>query len=287
MPTRWKYTLIFEGRGHGWTETFYFENGSDDFNAARTQVTNIPDKRAPLLGKECFIKGDRLARVINAAGVKEKRRVDVKRMFLVGNQSQSADQTNMSLLTRWTTGDLAFNRLVFMGGVYDACLPAPDVFTPAGNWTTNFNAWVAACQQANLGWLTSGRTVPATIDGYTFDPDTGHTTYSLLAPGLVWPNGLGKPNKVGVEFPLSKSPLDGTQIVVPLSATSAVTAKPRPAKPFTIQGLMVLFEPTFKTVGTAGGGQALGTIKEQVGASRKRGRPLLESRGRQPVRPLW
>lgn len=287
MPARWKYTMIFEGRGHGWSETYYFENGSDDINAAYQNVAIIPGKRAPLLGAECRIKGDRIAEVITVAGERIKRKTQVRRLNFNGTLAHSADQTNTSLLAQWVTGDGAFKRLAFMGGPWDDIFPAPDVFMPNGNWTTFWNSWVAACQAANLGWLTSGRTVPATIDDYNFDPVTGHTTYVLLAPGLVWPNGVGKPNKVAVEFPLSKSPLDGTQIVVPLTATTAVTAKPRPAQPFTIQGLMVLFQPQFKTIGAGGVAQALGTIKEQVGVSRKRGRPLLVSRGRQPVRPLW
>jgi hypothetical protein len=287
MPARWKYTLIFEGRGHGWSETFYVENDTDDFPTVYAALANIAPKRAPLLGAECRIKGDRLAEVISTTGVVQKRVSQVRRLNLAGTQAHSADQTNTSLLATWITGDQKSKRLAFMGGVWDDVLPAPDVFSPSGAWTTFWNQWVAACQTAKLGWLTSGRTTPATITGYTFDATTGLTTYVLKAPGLVWPNGDDRPNKVAVEFPLARSPLDGVQIVVPADATHATTAKPRPAQPFTISGIMVLFAPTFKTIGVGSGQQLPGTITAQIGVSRKRGLPLLSSRGRLPVKVRW
>jgi hypothetical protein len=203
MPARWKYTLIFEGRGHGWSETFYVENDTDDFPTVYAALANIAPKRAPLLGAECRIKGDRLAEVISTTGVVQKRVSQVRRLNFAGTQAHSADQTNTSLLATWITGDQKSKRLAFMGGVWDDVLPAPDVFSPSGAWTTFWNQWVAACQTAKLGWLTSGRTTPATITGYTFDATTGLTTYVLKAPGLVWPNGDDRPNKVAVEFPLA------------------------------------------------------------------------------------
>lgn len=285
---RWKYTLIFEGRGHGWSESYYLETATDSFPTTLQFLSTTPGKRAALLGKEVTLKAFRLGLVIDQAGNKLRRVSQPFRINLDGDQSKSADQTNTSLEALWITGDGKNKKVAMMGGIWDAVLPAPDRVDPTvPGFITAWNGWVTECQLKGLGWLTSGPSDPVAITNTVFDPTTGHTTYTLKAPGFAnWPNGIDNPNKVRVEFPLSKSPLDGVQLVIPSSATEAMTAKPRPSALFTVVGKMQTFAPQLVTLASVAGGP-LGTILWQVGMSRKRGRPLLESRGRRPVRDLW
>lgn len=282
-----KWTLIFDGRGYGWSETYFFEEATEDFPTAFTRVANIPGKRAKLLGAECSVKAQRLSLVRNNAGGTVSRRAKVKRNFIAGTLAHSSDQQNMSLLVRFTNGAGDRTKLLFLGGVWDEVLPAPNVFNPAvGSWMTFWNSWVAEMVAARVGWMSSQVTDEADIVGYVFSAVTGLTTYTLDDAGLAWPLG-DLTVKVGVEFPLSRSPLDGIQIVVPDGPTVAVTAKPRPAKPFTNKGRMKLFQEVFVSVGSVPPANTAGTIEAQVGVSRKRGRPLLAPRGRSAVQPRW
>lgn len=279
----WKYTLIFEGRSHGWSETYYFNTDSDDRATALTRVGPLPGKRAPLLGAECRVKGQRLVMWRNTAGIHTVRRGRATRLNLPGTQAHSADQTNTSLLAVWTTADEQYTRNVFMGGAWDDLFPAPEVLnTAVGAWQSFWNQWVAACQTANVGWLNQQEEQRAKINSFAFDAESGLVTFTLAAPGLTW-NPDDDAVRAQVTYPNIKSALEGTYLVQPIDATHAITIKPRPALQTTLKGTMILREPVLRTIGIPAGQQTPGTIVPIIGVSRKRGRPLLASRGRLPV----
>lgn len=287
MPALFRHTLIFEGGGHGFSEALYFEMPSDDIAAAQLYVEPIKDKRAPLLGTETQIKGDRVTLVINAAGNPVKNRALVRKFHLPGNANEHSCPSNLSLQVQWSTVDASKKKLMFMGGVWRNIFPNLDAFNPNyGTWGSQFQAWRSLMQEKKMGWLAAPGGSEAIITGYTFDADTGFTTYTIAAGGIVWPN-LSKPVPVSVEFPLSRSPLDGRQLVIPLTATSIQTAQQRPAAPFTVPGKMVLKSPTFVSIGVAPPLNIPGSINAQNPMSRKRGRPLLVSVGKAPVQRRW
>ena len=137
-----------------------------------------------------------------------------------------------------------------------------------------------------MGWLHRVPDAGTAITNYVFDSTTGHTVYTLGA-AVTWQVPFGVPQKVSVEFPLSRSPLDGVQIVIPQTPTSCVTAKPRPAAPFTVQGQLHQFTQVFVHVGEQAPQGPLGTVVGQNPVGRKRGRPLLVGRGRSVNRARW
>jgi hypothetical protein len=287
MPFLWKYTTIIDGLGHGYSETLYFEMPTRSFADAAANVADLTNKRRPLLGAQHNIKGTRLALVLDDAGAKVTRRTLVNKFFLAGTQSRPSAESNISLQVLFTSGGGGQKKIMFMAGPWRDIFPFGDALDPnVGTWQTLFNQWVAALKAAKMGWLAVDNTVERPITSYSFDPANGHTTYVFGGGGFAWPS-LTKPVRLTVEFPLSKSPLDGVQLVLAADATHATTAKPRPAAPFTIAGLARLQSRGFVTVGAPDANTPAGTIQAQDPVSRKRGRPLLVSRGRVATRDLW
>lgn len=283
-----KHTLIGEGLGHGYSESLYFELAGDNLDAAIALVAGVKDKRRPLLGKEHYLKGERVAMIYNDAGEKVTNIAQPFKFYLPGNQSQRSAESNISLQILFTNASKSKKKLGFMFGPYNALFPFGDAFVDDGStaFASNFQSWRSLLITLGMGWMSSPTTQKRKITGYVFDPVTGLTTYTLEAPGLNWPN-TDKPVAVSVEFPLSRSPLDGRQLITHTNATTATTAKPRPAQPFTTPGVMTIHTPQLIKLNTPAGNTLTGNIIPQNPVSRKRGRPLLVSRGRAPVISRW
>ncbi len=281
-----KHTLIFEGNGHGWSESLYFFNASPSLDIAGAVVAGYADKRAPLLGKECQIKGERLALIIDAGGQKVTRRTQVTKYFKPGTQTEASEDSGTSLQVLMANANRDQKKILFMGGVWRGVFPNGDSYNPAyGNWASLFQQWSAFVLAQRLGWMARTVSGEAVITNYAFDPLTGLTDFTL-GNGIVAPS-LVKPVRVSVEFPLSRSALDGSQLVLFSSNISCITAKPRPAKPFTVPGAMRVYTYDLVAPGTPNGQGGIGTIVGQNPVSRKRGRPLFVSRGRAPTKVVW
>lgn len=301
MPVIYKFTMIFEGPSHGAQEAWYFPQDTADLAAAMLNVQPVVLARAALLGREWSVKGWKCSQVLDATGKKVVRRSRLHKDFLAGIPTEGAAESNISLQVLFQTADGANQKFVDLVGPWDAIFQDGDAYNVGyGDWSTRMNNWATKLRTQKMGWFAVDQKQQAKITDYTFDPLTGHTTYQLAAPdvgppptGITWPE-LDVPARVIVEFPLSRNPLDGVQLVVPNSAGEPgtagllpVTAKPRPAEPFTVQGKMI-FE-TFKFVqwGISGGQPIPGFFEGQNPMSRKRGRPLLASRGARPRTVRW
>lgn len=286
MANQFKWTLIFEGAGKGWTESLFLERASDDLVVIQAELDDVLVKRAGLLGKEFYIKGSRVAHVTDDAGNHVTRRAKLKKGYWPGVQSERAEDSTTSLQVVMTTADGRFKKLTFLGGAWTGIFPFADAYNPDySTWRTRFNAWVAAIRDKQLGWLHRVVFKEATITTYTVAAATGIVTYTLDPDsGWTWPVGR-PPTTVSVEFPLSRSPLDGMQVVVPTGNFECKTAGPRPAYPYTIDGKIRRYRYELKTVGLVNQQGAFGTVEGQNPVGRKRGRPLLTRPGRAPARP--
>lgn len=281
----YRQTWIFEGNGHGWSESLYFTTSTQDVDAAAAAVLPISAKRAALLGTGCQLKGTRTSYILSNLGNPVKRVTVINKSRISGVVGKPECEPNVSLQVLLST-TLKFNKkLMFLGGVWNSIFPSGDFYDQnAVGWLSAFNSWVSSLYNPAMGWFTSTGGTNATIEGYTFNPLTGHTTFNLGA-GLSLP-AVGTPILVTVDFPLSKSPLDGTYLVVPTADNVVITAQPRPASPFILPGKMRTKGATLVTLAPVSGGAA-GTVVAQDPVTRKRGRPLLVSRGKTPVRDLW
>lgn len=285
-----KYTLILEGLGHGISESLYFQSNDESIDNAFKFVASYPGKRIKLIGAGCYIKGARMALVEDNAGNDVERISAVDKTNYFSDVTYPPAESNVSLQVLWTTSDQKHKKIMFLGFPFRNVFVGGDSYVPgaaaAGPWASFFNSWVQICTSLGLGWNTQTIDQEEDITAYTFDPATGLTTFTLKAPGLTWPAGVTS-QRVTVEFPGGKKSLDGTYDVSPIDATHCISVKPRPTSPFTVKGKMRIYTSSFLTVQTLNPLGLPGTIKGQNPVTRKRGRPLLVSRGRLPVRPLW
>ena len=287
----YKHTLIFEAPGHGASESLYYEfPGPSTVDTAVSALQGIKYKRALLLGKEWQIKGERVEQVYDDSSNKQVRVGQVFRFFLPGVQAQPSAPENVSLQVSFSDSNKRNKKLAFLCGPPASLFPganALDLNQTAlpGNWLSSFNSWRALLISLGAGWYSAPTTQEKSIVGYSFDANTGQVTYTL-GNAMTWPN-TDKPIRVSVEFPLSKSPLDGVQLVIPTGALTCYTAQPRPAAPWTVKGTMRLLGANLIKLSTLNTLGVAGTITPQVPMSRKRGRPLLVSRGRVAVKNRW
>lgn len=281
-----KQTLIFEGAGHGWTENLYFHHDTDDLNAAMIQVGQVKNKRAALLGKQFHIKGERVALIVNQAGQPVTNKSLLRKFYIPGDPNENGEDTGTSLQVQFVNSAQTDKKLLFLGGPWAGVFPFANAYVEKyKNWQTLFQSWAAAVITAKMGWLARGVSQEAKITDYDFFPGTGHTTFVLGGAGITWAAG-NPPTRVAVEFPTRRHPLDGTYLVVPSQPLQCTTAAPRPAPPFTVEGTMRLYSYNLVRMDVTTG-QRTGTITGQNPVGRKRGRPLLSSRGRAPVTVRW
>lgn len=296
MPFLFKQTLIFDGPGHGWSESLYFERATDDVQAAIADTIDYRNKRRPLLGAECSLIGQRTLVVQDAAGLPIKRRGLTNKFSpaLFGTQSQPAEDTGTSLFVVWSDPTSAFKKPMYLGGAWASIFPNANNYVPVGAWQGFYNSWRQYCIDHAFGWRHRIVQNSYTITNYTTNAATGITTYTLRSAASILAS-FGDRRTVGVEFFNRRSALDGIQVVIPLAevapvapatdwTTTVATAQPRPSAAFTTPGQMRLYGSEFKTPASAVPQGAVGGINPERPAGRKRGRPLLVSPGRQPNR---
>lgn len=291
MPAIFRYTIFMNGSNHGASESWYFTQDSDDVNTAviKIQTALLQPKRAALLNKDWHVEAFRVARVQNAAGLKNVRRAKLVEQFLPGNQSQVSSEANVSLLVECQTADLEHTKRFYLVAPYRSVIPFDDSYDPAGGgaWTTNWNAYVAALINAGMGWISQVPSDPFPVTAYTFSAITGLTTFTVGGNPFAG-NQDGDIVRVRMNFPPGHESLDGTYLVqVGPGAGTCTSVKPRPTKPFTLAGKMVTFTPTVVTLNTPFNQQNTGTIEIERAVTRQRGRPTLASRGRAPVVVRW
>lgn len=296
MAFLFKQTLVFEGPGHGWTESLYFERPTGDVQAAIDFTVDYRNKRRPLLGAECSIIGQRTLLVQDDVGAPVKRQglVNVFSPKLSGTAAQAAEDTGTSLMVVWSDAASRFKKITYLGGAWASIFPNANNYVAAGGWQGFFNSWRTLAITLGLGWRRRVISNSYTITNYTTDAQTGITTYTVRSGASIIAS-FNDRRTVGVEFFNRRSPLDGVQVVVPISEVAPVapatdwfttvkTAAPRPSAGFTTPGQMRLFNFVFVTPATPGGNQQLGAINPVRPVGRKRGRPLFVSPGRQANR---
>lgn len=281
-----KLTWAFSGPDHGASESWYFERPTQSVQDAFSFIDDLKDKRKKLLGNAWSMKAQRVAYLRSNVGAKITNATKLSKFSLTSGLDRPAASTNLSLQILSASADQTQKKISYLVGPWESTNPFADSLDlNTGGFSSYFNAYAASLIAHGCGWLANATTQSAVISGYTFDAASGHTTYTLTAPGMTWT--IGEPIRVSVEFPLSKSPLDGVQLVIPLTATTAVTAKPRPAGPFTVAGQMRIKDGTFVNLATLNTQGNTGTVEVTNPVSRKRGAPLYVSRGRQSPRNPW
>ena len=280
---RFRLTFILSGPDHGASESWYFTDPSDSPLTALANVVSLRAKRAALLGAEWSLKALRCELVLTSANVKVTRDSYLDKTRAAGNSSQPSAPSNISLQCLCTDASGKFDKLVFLAGPYTAIFPGGDRYDNSlgGTWNTRFETWRSGMIAAGMGWLASTPGQQAFITTYTTDPATLKTTFNLSAD-MTWPvlkNGV----PVSVEFPNVRTDLDGRYLVTPTGDRSCVTVAARPSIPGHVGGVLTIHGSQLIQLNTPSSRATVGTINAENPVSRKRGRPLLVSRGRAPV----
>ena len=291
MPYIYKYTVAIEGLGHGASETLYFTREDDDVTRAIQSVESVTAKRARLLGSAHYVKAARVQLVYDLVGEPVIRRGQLRKFgpaILPGTAANPSEDSGTSLQVQMSNSTNMRKKLLFLSGPWARIFPNGDSYDPnQGAWLSYFNQWASEVIGLGMGWMGDAPDpTKVRVTGYTVDNTSGIVTYSLAAPGITW-DSYDSPVSVTVDFPLSKSPLDGTYLVWPITPTSFQTAQPRPAAPFTVPGNVWINSTFFIGLATLNNQGQPGTITGQNPVSRKRGRPLYSSLGRAARTVRW
>lgn len=284
MPFTMKGTLIFEGLGNGFTESYFWQASNNDLQFALEYLrANVVAKRQPLLGAQHYIKAWRVSVEYNEQGQPVRRDSRLQRTYLPGTAGQPSAQRDISLQVLFNNWDSSKRKLLFMGGVWKAINPEADAYNPnAAGWGTQFNAWKASLILNNFGWVGTTSIQQRLITSYT-RVDGLVTGFTFGGTGFAWPAGYDTV-AIRVSGVNTKSVVNGVQLVRPGTANTATLVKPIAAGPFLLPGTATLNTRGFIGLAAPPGSQQTGTVEGQVIMTRERGRPLLASRGRAPAR---
>ena len=286
MPFTYSLTIAINGADHGASETMYFQQNTKDLNTAMAIANLVLPKRAALLGSAHFIKAARVQLVYGQSMEKIRRQGLLQKTVFPGRPDQPSSETGVRLQVAMEPPTREGTKLSFLSGPWRSIFPNADLYDgTAGGFQSYFNAWASVLIANNFGWIAKAdNPASSIISDYDFDPQTGHTKFTLAPGGINFPE-LYVPYKVNIEFPLQRSPLDGVQLVIPQSQTEVITAKPRPASPYIVNGKMTIASAQFVGLGAAGA--VTGLVNAQNPVGRKIGRPLYISRGRSAAVVRW
>lgn len=288
MPV-YQLGFFFSGYKQGWSETYYFTAPAGDPGSAMNLVVPLSQKRAALLGPSYELNTIRVGMYLDAGGVRVKRYTRLSEPNLKGNQKWFDAPPAVTLMADcYAAPPTTKHKKIYLRGLpsgIDDGGTAVDM--TYSTFLSAWNGWVAAMQALPAGWLYGTDSALVMITNYVQDPVSGIVTFTFGGAGFpVWPNGIGNPNRIYIQFP-GKSPLDGEKIVIPSSATTAVTKNPIGVAPFSLQGTCYTRSYTLIDLGVQAGGQLLGTIQPTRMVSHKVGKVSYASRGRSRTKVLW
>lgn len=291
MPFVIKTTMNFSGQEQGWSETFYWNQSSQNLKQAEATILPIAQKRAKCLAAGYTLTVFRNAAVLSDTNAKLKRVTDIAEPRLPGLDKYDPGTPNLALLLSWQNPDQTQKKPMYMRGIpsgLGSVGKAPNLGYK--DWYGNFQAWRSAMISLSAGWLITAATGPntAVIESYTVNAETGIVTFTLKTPGIAFPGGQGFKQRVYISLP-GKTPLDGYHVIIPGTGLFCTTAEPIGVGPFEPgqYGIMQLRTSSLVTLATIGDQANTGVIDPQRVVTHKTGRPSYASRGRAPVKPRW
>lgn len=272
MPI-FKSTMFFEGRAHGWSETWWQNETETDYNRPMDNLKALAKKRAKLMGDECIITGLRVSRE-DELGESFLEYVTYK-----GVLQQPTAAHDLAVLLSVRDGTNKRKKHTFLRGFWDA------VEVKNGRYLKNFPDWKDAMADFRneltgegkggiWGWWGVNVKHKRFLATFTVDADDRITfgyDANYFAPALI-----GKFLELSVKGINGKSSMNRKYIVQVLGETAAIT------------------KDAYATVSRRFGGESTYVTKDYVqikGASDQKitrravGSPLLESRGRARAKP--
>lgn len=279
MPFLYRITYAFSGHGQGWSEVHVHQNDSDQPGNVSSQLRNLAQLRANLLGTPYQMDGYRVAQIRNDAGVPVQRIVYLWEQVMKPQTTANwdADATDVAIIARLTNGVGNLSKNIFMGGVPDDCVTVGGDLAGLSidTWKSKYATWQTAALGLKVGWLGSDFTAESNITGYAVATN-GQVEFHLEDAVLAdFP--AGSTTTVRIRALNNGSPLNGSVLVSVDDASTCHTVKAIAAGPFRTAGVMRVYTELKPYVQAAGG------YPVKVG-NHKRGKPLFSSRGRLPKR---
>jgi len=266
-----RVTFIFNMGQYSWTESWWKNFSSPNFDSARDICIPLAQKRAVMLGENASIVAIRIS---NAEDVGRQG----KTYYVEINGLTAQGCTAPAVALNISVGDQnnENQKLVQFRGFWDSYeLGGGLVNRGDADFLGAFNSWKAYLFAQSFGWRGIVSQQQFTITTYTVS-SAGKvvlTTGEPMIPGLGAPGVKRKGRISGLN---GKSVLNGQQIIRVLDANTAELTKPTAATAFISQGTLTVPAYTLRV--------ATNALIQRVG-KRQAGRPLLVSRGRRPARP--
>lgn len=288
MPFLIETTYAIEGQAQGFSETFYWQQATDNLATAEETITPIAQKRAKLLADTYVLAVVRNAIVQNEAGQKVKRVTDIFEPRYPGVAAWKPAAPQMSLMCVWQTAKNTASKKQYMRGIPNGLGDLgklPDL--SYGTFLSYFNSWRASMIALPAGWLVTAPTQNSVINSYETIAGSGNVKFTFNT-AFTWPVQAGFNTSIHISLP-GKSPLDGMQLVKVIDGTHAYTVKPIGVAPFVpgMIGIAQIRTPTLVTLAAVSQGGPTGSIHPQRIVSHKTGSPSYASRGRRAATVRW
>jgi len=272
----YKGQYILEGKGRGWTETWYWEASAGTLDLQGTRFEATVATRRLLLGREYGFKGYRISEELNGAFEPVLNDSWLRRYEALGYQSESGWEQDLALVLKCQNAGRTQRRNVYMRGAWDNIEGDGGVyFADWGTWQTKLSAWAAKMFELGVGWVHRTPSVSQNIVS-AVQNDDNRVTITTAAPLFTLPVGGYKPIRINVRTAGIKSVLSGIQIVLPSTTTVAQTVKPLAIFPQATVGWQAnTFSVSFTLAAF---------IEAAFITRRPPGAPLLESLGRAKAR---
>jgi len=277
-------TMFFTGEGVGWSEShsLELEQAFIDHDAAMVQLRDLANRRALLLGRQCYISGLRVsARGVTGDSVPEEVNLRASKLAkdfgLQGGLVPDCTQPDVALLVRFGAFLPGRQKNLYMRGIWD------QIEEEGGKYTSNifFDALIKNYLEpltdaaSPWGWWgRQGERAEFRVMGYSSTPEA--TVTVNLGEDAFTEQEIGKRHVVRFSGVNVKSPLNGQQVVVPTGPRTIELAKPLGLAAFHTKGRM--YRNTNGHIS-----YRRFTIRKIV--TRETGAPFFRSAGRQPARP--
>ena len=287
-----RITWYWEALGQGGSETLMLRRPDSNIGSVADGLVSFMQKRAALLGNQGTLRAYRVARYTNNTGLRVRNESELRYVTFSGTQTTGGnpnpgENLAQSLQLMCYNPTSTRKKIIFLGYPWEAVLPGNQVYAPVGGWATALGSWITDLVQGGWGWIHKDRGVPFAITNYVENPNTGRVTLTLAAP-VPWAN-TDRPQEVWLGF-AGKNPMDGRQLVQPLSGTTCETVSPFGVRDFnlTTGGFLRLYDPFFISMNPGFPSITnVGRIGVVQPVRRARGKPSPSTRGRSPTVVRW
>lgn len=274
-----KITLFFEGRGRGWTESYWRPGAGGDHEAQEEATMSLTTARAQLLGRECWIKAYRISTegtgpdaLLKYVDIRHKAKANTP--LGEAGLAPTAAQPDVGLLVRCSNIGRTKHKFIFLRGIWDLVENEHGKYTPTVEWKAAFAKYANILHDSDFGWFGVQSKIKSRLLSAVRDPQD-RVTFTF-ADDMVALDQVGKRARVRISgVNNGTSSLNRTHVV------EVVSRKVLKTEYTTAVGENV--------VGGFGATQVLDYIDikhvdDQKIITREAGAPLLESVGRRKAR---